>query len=100
MLKIDSDALQIAAQCWCDEETRSIEMDSRLANAVASRIQIWMDTAREYARSVDYYRSLVIKCGEAFGVDARTADDGTVMDCVLCHKVPDLVQDLVNKTNN
>lgn len=100
MPEIDSEALQIAAQCWCDKETSTIEMDTRLANAVAMRIETWMNVAKEYARAANFYRSLLIKCGEAFGEAARTADDGTVMDSVLCLKVPELVQDLVNKTNN
>lgn len=32
------EALQIAAQCWCDPETAMIEMDDRLAAAFARRI--------------------------------------------------------------
>ena len=31
-------ALQIAAQCWCDEETKDREMDVALATAFAKRI--------------------------------------------------------------
>jgi len=31
-------SLQKAAQCWCDEETSSIEMDIRLATAFAKRL--------------------------------------------------------------
>ena len=31
-------ARQIAAQCWCDPETESIEMDARLAEAFARRL--------------------------------------------------------------
>jgi hypothetical protein len=30
--------LKLAAQCWCDPETEDIEMDPRLAEAVAKRI--------------------------------------------------------------
>ena len=49
MPPIPSDeALQIAARCWCDDETKEIEMDSRLAAAFAKRLDIlWLSTARE-----------------------------------------------------
>jgi hypothetical protein len=33
-----SKGIEIAAQCWCDEETSNIEMDHRLARAFAKRI--------------------------------------------------------------
>jgi hypothetical protein len=33
------EALQIAGQCWCDPETSNIEVDIRLANAIAKRLQ-------------------------------------------------------------
>lgn len=42
------DALHIAARCWCDDETRTIEMDTRLATAFAKRLDLlWLSTARE-----------------------------------------------------
>ena len=31
-------AMELAAQCWCDEETKTIVMDSRLAIAFAKRL--------------------------------------------------------------
>ena len=31
-------SLERAAQCWCDEETKGIDMDSRLAVAFAKRL--------------------------------------------------------------
>jgi uncharacterized protein YbaP (TraB family) len=31
-------SLELAAQCWCDEDTSNIEMDSHLANAFAKRL--------------------------------------------------------------
>ncbi len=39
------EALEFAAQCWCDPETENTTKDSTLAVAVAKRIEHWMDTA-------------------------------------------------------
>jgi hypothetical protein len=38
MNKITESSLELAAQCWCDEDTSSIEMNSRLAVAFAKRL--------------------------------------------------------------
>ena len=65
---------QYAAQCWCDPETSDRVMDTQLAEAVAKRIAAWMDTAAQAQHIVDYYRSLVVRCGNALGDAARTAD--------------------------
>lgn len=32
------EAMDIASRCWCDKETREVEMDTRLAFAFAKRI--------------------------------------------------------------
>ena len=53
------EARHIAAQCWCDEETKDREMDSILAEAVARRIAPWMEVAAQSQRKVDYYRGLL-----------------------------------------
>ena len=37
-MKISESSLELAAQCWCDEGTSSIEMNSRLAIAFAKRL--------------------------------------------------------------
>lgn len=42
------DAIHVAARCWQDDETRMIEMDSRLATAFALRLDLlWLSLARE-----------------------------------------------------
>jgi hypothetical protein len=38
MTKVTVISLELAAQCWCDEDTSNIEMDSHLANAFAKRL--------------------------------------------------------------
>lgn len=85
------EARQIAAQCWCDPETENKVMDTTLCEAVAKRIAIWMETAAQNQRNTDYYRDLLVKCGEAIGDRAYIADDGTRMDDVLCAKIPEIV---------
>jgi len=91
------EARQIAAQCWCDEETKHVEMNPALAEAVAKRIAVWMDTGAQHCRNECYYRSLVVRCGDALGDAAKTCDDGSKSEDVLCAKVPELVEALVSK---
>lgn len=52
----------------------------------------WEATAFQEAGNTQYYRNLVIKIGEMLGDEAKTADDGSFMDTVLCDKVPELVE--------
>jgi hypothetical protein len=86
------EARQLAAQCWTDVETSNRTMDTALAEAMAKRIAAWMDTAAQAARGQEFYRELVVKIGEQFGVAAKTSDDGSVQDHVLALKVPELVE--------
>ena len=85
------EALQLAAQCWCDSETEDRVMDPALAKAVAKRIANWMETAAQSQRNADYYRGLLVKCGEAIGDRAYISDDGSKSEDVLCAKIPELV---------
>jgi hypothetical protein len=91
-----AEARQIAAQCWCDLETQYNEMDVVLAEAIAKRIAVWMDTAAFHFRNEQYYRNLLIQCGESIGPLAYTCDDGSVVPDVLCAKIPELVVKLCN----
>jgi len=86
------EAREIASQCWCDKETENIEMDVVLADAIAKRISIWMQTAAQYHRNTDYYRGLLEQCGEIIGEEAYIADDGTRMEDVLCAKIPGIIK--------
>lgn len=90
-------ARQIAAQCWCDTETSGIEMDTRLAEAFAKRLLLWMSTGEQYARNADFYQNIVIEIGEMFGDAAKTSDDGNIGDCVLALKVPGLVRETLDE---
>jgi|GEM_PF-6964689 len=73
------EALVAAEQC-CDEA------------AVAKCIALWMQTAAQNQRNTEYYRNIVYNIGELFGDEAKTADDGTVMEDVLAARVYDLVK--------
>lgn len=89
-------ARQMAAQCWCDDDTSGIGLDVRLAEAVARRIAAWMDTAAQAQRNADFYRGLVDECAKHLGPRAFTADDGTVLPDPVRLRVPELVQKLVH----
>lgn len=91
------EARHFAAQCWCDEETSHIPMDVTLAEAVAKRIAVWMDTSAQGYRDAEFYRNLLHRCGQFLGVEAYTSDDGTVQEEVLALKVPELVEKLVKQ---
>jgi hypothetical protein len=91
------EATEIAAQCWCDKETSHIVMDSTLAMAVAKRIAGWMQTAAQNQRNTDYYRGLIVKCGESIGTEAFIDDEGCLTRDVLCAKVPQLVHELAKQ---
>lgn len=53
--------------------------------------EAWEQTAAQHLRNENYYRGLVVSIGEGFGAAARTSDDGSAQDGVLCAKVPELV---------
>ncbi|HEY0548176.1 MAG TPA: hypothetical protein VGF13_01165 [Verrucomicrobiae bacterium] len=94
------EARQLAAQCWCDDETKDRVMDPPLAEAVARRIAAWMDDAARYARNEEYYRGLVQRCGAVFGEAAYLCDDGVSRSQdILCAKVPELVEALSRRSN-
>jgi hypothetical protein len=65
------EARQLAAQCWCDPETSDRVMDPTLAEAVARRIALWMETAAFYSRNEDYWRERALK---AEGVSISNSD--------------------------
>lgn len=47
MFSMIDESRQMAAQCWCDEETKHIEMDVRLAEAFAKRMVILLERLRD-----------------------------------------------------
>lgn len=77
-----------------------------IAEALENRIALlkmkcdnWKETAAQYWNNAQYYRDLVIQCGQAIGKAAYTSDDGTTQEDVLCAKVPGLVRGLVMRAD-
>ena len=86
------EARQIAAQCWCDPETKNIEMDVVLAESIARQAVFLMDIAAQNQRNADYYRGLLVQCGKSIGHEAYVQDDGGIVKDVLCAKIPDIIE--------
>lgn len=92
-------ASEIAAQCWGDPRTSDKDMDIVLGEVFAEKLAGWIDIAAQNQRNTDYYRGLLVKCGELIGIEAYTQDDGGVVDDVLCAKIPELVEKLCSQIN-
>jgi hypothetical protein len=87
----------IAAQAWCDEETKHLEMEPNLCEAFAMRLAGWLETAAQFDRNANFYRYLLDECAISIGQEAYTADDGSIKDKPIRLKIPALVKQLVDK---
>lgn len=58
----------------------------------------WREDAERHLGNEQYYRGLLVEIGSMFGLPARTADDGSVYEDVICLKVPALVRASLNLT--
>lgn len=93
--KVEKVSVESAAKAPSDGLGSNGFPDATLALVVA-----WMETAAQYAKNAEYYRSLVVSCGEAIGESAHICDDGrTRSEDVLCAKVPSLVRELVARVS-
>lgn len=54
----------------------------------------WEQTAAQHLRNEFFYRDIIIRIGEPFGVAAKTSDDGSIQQDVLALRVPELVANL------
>lgn len=92
-LRVEVERLQNALKlCELSGRQTMREWNERtveLGKAEADR-DSWKETARQFYRSADYHRGLVDAIGELFGQEAKTSDDGSIQDDVLCAKVPEL----------
>ena len=52
-----------------------------------------METAAQNQNNVDYYQGLLDRCGQAIGLRAYVADDGSRSEDVLRAKVPDILEE-------
>jgi hypothetical protein len=82
------EARQIAAQCWCDDDTRSIEMDSRLAEAFARRLGAWIRTGALHAQNEEYWRNRAKQQPEPNEWGAGYHDCRTFVVRRLCSQLP------------
>jgi hypothetical protein len=90
-------ALQIAAQCWCDPETQDRVMDPALATAFANRLANWMADTAQQMRNIEYYKGLIDSAIDreftaTYQKLMRTADDGSVHDSYLYAKFPEVLR--------
>lgn len=63
------------------------------------KVAAWTESAMQMARNADFYRGLLDQCAEHLGREAYTADDGTVMGTPVRLKIPELVAELVRRTD-
>ena len=66
-------------------------LESKLSQALRE-LDSWRGMAKEMSDNRDYCLGLVVEIGGLFGVEARTQDDGGVVEDVLVSKVPELVR--------
>jgi len=85
------------ATAWCTEKNKHKVMDPDLAEACATILANWIESARQYITGMEYYRGLVDQCAKPFGEAAYICDDGsrTGSDEPLRAKVPELVGALI-----
>ena len=84
---------EIAFKCWKDMWP-NVDNLIRPSDAFIDTLSHWIETAIQNQKNTDYYKDLVIQCGEIIGKAAYTQDDGELCDSVLCAKVPGLVKDI------
>jgi len=59
--------------------------------------EYWKSVAEQAMRNVEFYQGLLDDCARHLGVEAFTADDGSIMEEPVRLKIPELVQKLVLK---
>jgi len=92
------EARQIVTQLLLNPETKELEINPTSVEGLAQTINNWIEAAAQNQRNTDYYRGLVVRCGEAIGKQAFTQDDGGLCEDVLCAKVPALVESIINES--
>ena len=93
-------AIRVLAAAYRNLQARIPEMEKayiELSNQSTRYWQerdAWIEDASLFCKNMEFYRGLVYQIGEMFGVEAKTADDGSIMQDVLALKVPGLVSAL------
>lgn len=73
--KPSAKSLQIAAQCWCDEETSHIEMDVALATAFAKRLDFKEKKIEKLRAKCEEYKQMVISTAKGLVILSRQIDE-------------------------
>jgi 2,4-dienoyl-CoA reductase-like NADH-dependent reductase (Old Yellow Enzyme family) len=89
-------ARQIAAQCWCNDETKDIEKNEKLAEAMAERIAGMLETASTFATGMEYYRGIVERCREVINRAPFAKRKRKQLDAATDDQVPDFVDELAD----
>jgi hypothetical protein len=74
-------------------------MNNTLIEQLSNELDNWKEAAAQADLNADYYRNLLVQCGQAIGKEAYTCDDGTPQADVLVSKVPGLVRGLVMRAD-
>lgn len=82
----------LGVQVLCRARLAVIDKLTAQAERDRNEIENWKKFAKEFSENVDFYRNLLVKTGELFGIEAKTSDDGSIQDSVLALKVPELVK--------
>jgi hypothetical protein len=82
-----AEARVIAAQCWCHDTTKHIEMIPELAEAIAHQIAAWMHTAALHARNEAYWRG---RSEQVYEKCAEICDDISGLHSECARKIRDL----------
>lgn len=83
----------------CNDKNIEMNIDKRsswLEEAIAKQVTNWMDMAIMNQRNADYYKGLVEKIGETIGIESYIQDDGNLSNEVLCDKVPEIVEKIID----
>lgn len=69
-------------------------LDGMWALRIAGRVEKanWEETARFHARNEEFWRGLVMRCGELLGEECYTQDDGGKVEEPLGLKVPEVLE--------
>lgn len=86
----EADDLRMAVEALRDEVPLSERMGLDPADP-------WEESAKQFSRDVDFYRSIVTRIGELYGDAAKRRDDGTMSQDVLALAVPELVETSVKQ---
>lgn len=85
-LQLGTDGAVCDGPCHCEAKPAEEVLEQAKRSAAG-----WQETAERHCRNEEYYRGLVRTIGEGFGAAAKTSDDGSIHDSVLCARVPELV---------